>query len=276
MRLKNNIAYSISYAQLMADRVGFEPTIPVKVLRISSAVPSTTRPPVRFGPDYLTSRQDSKNPGSRLDQVETRSSLSSPTSQRTSALALGDSSGATMARPSRISSARSEGRIDDDEPRARETFLGAEASSEAPTSMSMRSAFFTPAARISPLKARASPADLIGNHKQIDSVGEALQPIAECPCLALEFIGRLERRIDQYHAAPFGRRQQCVQARIAVGALAAQRLVSKRSQRGLQGGGFFSMPFDGDEPILRPQQWRGDQRRSGIEPPRPSALTISR
>jgi hypothetical protein len=32
----------------MADRVGFEPTNPVKGLRISSAVPSTARPPVRL------------------------------------------------------------------------------------------------------------------------------------------------------------------------------------------------------------------------------------
>ena len=31
----------------MADRVGFEPTIPLQVCRISSAVPSTARPPVR-------------------------------------------------------------------------------------------------------------------------------------------------------------------------------------------------------------------------------------
>jgi hypothetical protein len=31
----------------LADRVGFEPTIPLQVCRISSAVPSTTRPPVR-------------------------------------------------------------------------------------------------------------------------------------------------------------------------------------------------------------------------------------
>jgi transposase len=32
---------------LMADRVGFEPTEPLQARRISSAVPSTTRPPVR-------------------------------------------------------------------------------------------------------------------------------------------------------------------------------------------------------------------------------------
>ena len=31
----------------MAERVGFEPTVPVKVLRISSAVQSTTLPPLR-------------------------------------------------------------------------------------------------------------------------------------------------------------------------------------------------------------------------------------
>lgn len=35
----------------MADRVGFEPTIPLQVCRISSAVPSTARPPVRGRPD---------------------------------------------------------------------------------------------------------------------------------------------------------------------------------------------------------------------------------
>ena len=34
----------------MAERVGFEPTIPLRVCRISSAVPSTTRPPLRSGP----------------------------------------------------------------------------------------------------------------------------------------------------------------------------------------------------------------------------------
>ena len=32
----------------MAERVGFEPTVPVKVLRISSAVQSTTLPPLRI------------------------------------------------------------------------------------------------------------------------------------------------------------------------------------------------------------------------------------
>ncbi len=32
----------------MAERVGFEPTIPVKVCRISSAVHSTTLPPLRM------------------------------------------------------------------------------------------------------------------------------------------------------------------------------------------------------------------------------------
>ena len=32
---------------LLADRVGFEPTEPLQARRISSAVPSTTRPPVR-------------------------------------------------------------------------------------------------------------------------------------------------------------------------------------------------------------------------------------
>src|SRR5579863_8924301 len=34
-------------AFLLADRVGFEPTVRLHVRRISSAVPSTTRPPVR-------------------------------------------------------------------------------------------------------------------------------------------------------------------------------------------------------------------------------------
>jgi hypothetical protein len=32
----------------VAERVGFEPTVPVKVLRISSAVQSTTLPPLRI------------------------------------------------------------------------------------------------------------------------------------------------------------------------------------------------------------------------------------
>src|SRR4051812_15606964 len=39
----------------MADRVGFEPTVPLQVRRISSAVPSTTRPPVRR-PEYRSRR----------------------------------------------------------------------------------------------------------------------------------------------------------------------------------------------------------------------------
>ena len=34
--------------RFMAERVGFEPTVPVKVLRISSAVQSTTLPPLRI------------------------------------------------------------------------------------------------------------------------------------------------------------------------------------------------------------------------------------
>jgi hypothetical protein len=33
----------------MAERVGFEPTVPVKARRISSAVLSTTQPPLRAG-----------------------------------------------------------------------------------------------------------------------------------------------------------------------------------------------------------------------------------
>src|ERR1700744_2569210 len=37
----------------LADRVGFEPTNPVKGLRISSAVPSTARPPVRLADQIL-------------------------------------------------------------------------------------------------------------------------------------------------------------------------------------------------------------------------------
>src|SRR5665213_1848051 len=41
----------------MADRVRFELTKPVKVLRISSAVPSTTRPPVRGALKYWGWRQ---------------------------------------------------------------------------------------------------------------------------------------------------------------------------------------------------------------------------
>ena len=32
----------------VADRVGFEPTEPLQARRISSAVPSTTRPPVHW------------------------------------------------------------------------------------------------------------------------------------------------------------------------------------------------------------------------------------
>src|SRR5665213_4585532 len=44
----------------MADRVGFEPTIPVKVLRISSAVPSTARPPVRLADQILKPGPDGK------------------------------------------------------------------------------------------------------------------------------------------------------------------------------------------------------------------------
>lgn len=33
----------------MAERVGFEPTIPLQVCRISSAVHSTSLPPLRIG-----------------------------------------------------------------------------------------------------------------------------------------------------------------------------------------------------------------------------------
>jgi TonB family protein len=52
--------YLIFLKNTMADRVGFEPTIPVKVLRISSAVPSTARPPVRRGRNILRSPRPRK------------------------------------------------------------------------------------------------------------------------------------------------------------------------------------------------------------------------
>jgi hypothetical protein len=49
---RQNLSKYLQYLdKLLADRVRFELTKPVKVLRISSAVPSTTRPPVRGGPD---------------------------------------------------------------------------------------------------------------------------------------------------------------------------------------------------------------------------------
>jgi hypothetical protein len=39
------------YQKVMAERVGFEPTVQLPVLRISSAVPLATRPPLRRGRD---------------------------------------------------------------------------------------------------------------------------------------------------------------------------------------------------------------------------------
>src|SRR5882757_4840787 len=45
-RTQSAIKKSPQGALLMADRVGFEPTEPLQARRISSAVPSTTRPPV--------------------------------------------------------------------------------------------------------------------------------------------------------------------------------------------------------------------------------------
>ena len=60
--LHHYVGKSDIYVLFLADRVGFEPTIPVKVLRISSAVPSTTRPPVRVAAPLLNLNPDGKNP----------------------------------------------------------------------------------------------------------------------------------------------------------------------------------------------------------------------
>ncbi len=49
----------------MADREGFEPPIPLRVCRISSAVLSTAQPPVRGGDQILSPRPDGKSHGTR-------------------------------------------------------------------------------------------------------------------------------------------------------------------------------------------------------------------
>ena len=43
----NNTAITDSYISLLAERVGFEPTVPFQARRISSAVLSTTQPPLQ-------------------------------------------------------------------------------------------------------------------------------------------------------------------------------------------------------------------------------------
>ncbi len=47
MPYKNNLNKTASYWKNMAEREGFEPPIPLRVCRISSAVLSTTQPPLR-------------------------------------------------------------------------------------------------------------------------------------------------------------------------------------------------------------------------------------
>src|SRR4051794_22451115 len=68
MKKRNEIKYSV-----MAERVGFEPTVRLPVRRISSAVLSTTQPPLRRGrarrtePASVGTRRSSSAPPHCLD-----------------------------------------------------------------------------------------------------------------------------------------------------------------------------------------------------------------
>ena len=91
--------------------------------------------------------------------------------------------------------------------------------SGASTAISILSALAAPAASTSPTKALPAASDLIGIPDQIDAGGEFAEGFAHRRRRGFEFVRRLEGRIDQHQPAPFRRRQQRQQPRIAVGLL---------------------------------------------------------
>src|SRR6185437_4423215 len=161
--LHHYVGKSDIYVLFLSDRVGFEPTIPVKVLRISSAVPSTTRPPVRVAAPLLNLNPDGKNLHFRPSCGAVQSSP--PASQRMSNCASDDSNGARMASEACIARAKPNGGLTIINPAAVSRSLAPPPAS-APMSTSMRSTLFAPAESTAPPKAWAPPADLSGNHRR--------------------------------------------------------------------------------------------------------------
>src|SRR4051812_30385209 len=248
--ISNHLIY-LYIAYIMADREGFEPPIPLRVCRISSAVLSTAQPPVRKAAEHNDglARPQGADLESARKPIHARACACAAPQQRQDFSPGGPHLSIEAVR-----------RIDDQQSRSRKLARGI---ARRATDIERERKQFC-GARVAEFTGQcACRRDLLERlPNKIDSVRKTAVGVGKYLCYPLKLVFFLIWRIDQHHASTFRRRHQNRQLQITI--VCNRPRIRKRGECHPQGSIFVGMLLDREQAILWTQNPRCEQRRTGV------------